>query len=45
MNISMASEMYKPSAFANLKGGMSTVMVEPKNQMVKALTHFKQAQH
>jgi hypothetical protein len=45
MNISMTSELYKQSPFTNLKGGMSTVMQEPQNQMVKALNHFKMAQH
>jgi hypothetical protein len=45
MNISMTSEMYKPSAYNNLKGGMSAFLGEPQNQMVRALNHFKQAQH
>lgn len=45
MNISMTSDMFRPSPYNALKGGLSTVMGEPQNQMVKALNHFKLAQH
>lgn len=44
MNQSMASDMYKPSPFTQLKGGLSTVQVEPQNKMVRAINGYKIAQ-